>query len=279
MSAVLVCPICERPLSREDATYRCPAGHSFDVAREGYVNLLRQPYPGDTREMLRARRAFLDAGHYRPLAEAVASRVVAHLAAIRPDAAALLDTGCGEGYYTAAVDGALRQRLPAARIDCYGLDVAKEAVRLAARRAPGATFVVGNVNDHLPFAGASLAVVLDVFAPRNPAEFARVLAPGGLLMVVIPGQGHLAEPRAALGLLEVEPDKERHVAAQLAAGFVLAEREALELSLRLSGADLANLVAMTPSARHVAPEAYDRARHMAGFAATASFVLLAFRRR
>lgn len=279
MSAALVCPICELPLGREESAYRCAAGHSFDVAREGYVNLLRRPYPGDTKEMLRARRAFLDAGHYRPLAEAVASRVVAHLAAARPDAATLLDAGCGEGYYTAAVCGALRQRLPGLRADCYGLDVAKEAVRLAARRAPGATFVVGNVNDRLPFADASLAVVLDVFAPRNPAEFGRVLAPGGLLLVVIPGPGHLAEPRAALGLLEIEPDKERHVATQLASAFVLADREALELPLRLSGVDLANLVAMSPSARHVAPEAYDRARQLDGFAATASFVLLALRRR
>lgn len=279
MSAVLVCPVCERPLSREDATYRCAAGHSFDVAREGYVNLLRQPYPGDTREMLRARRAFLDAGHYRPLAMAVAARVVAHLAATGAGVAALLDAGCGEGYYTAAVCGALRERLPGLRADCYGLDVAKDAVRLAARRAPGATFVVGNVKDRLPFADASLAVALDIFAPRNPGELARVLAPDGLLLVVIPAPGHLAELRSALGLLEVEPDKERHVAEQLAADFALADREALELPLRLSGADLASLVAMSPSARHVPPDAYDRARGMDGVAVTASFVLLAVRRR
>ncbi len=276
---MLLCPICELPLGREGAAYRCPAGHNFDLAREGYVNLLRRPYPGDTKEMLRARRAFLDAGHYEPLAAALASRVVAHLAETGTEMPRLLDAGCGEGYYTAAICRAVRDRLPHARLDCYGVDVAKEAARLASRRVPEATFVVGNVKDRLPFADASLAVVLDVFAPRNAAEFARVLARGGLLLIAIPAPEHLAELRDTLSLLEVEPDKEIHVAAQLAADFTLADRQALELPLRLSGADLANLVAMSPSARHVPPDAYDRARRMEAFAVTASFVLLAFRRR
>src|SRR5258708_36502586 len=108
---MLICPVCERPLARESTVYRCPAGHSFDIAREGYVNLLRAPSPGDTRDMLRARRAFLDAGHYFPLVEAIAARTADRLATSAADAsAAVLDAGCGEGTYIAAVAAHLRRR-------------------------------------------------------------------------------------------------------------------------------------------------------------------------
>jgi 23S rRNA (guanine745-N1)-methyltransferase len=278
---MLICPICERPLSRGGAVYRCPIGHSFDIAREGYVNLSRAPTSGDTPAMLRARRAFLDTGHYLPLIEAIAAYTADGLAASAVNApAAILDAGCGEGTYIAAVAAQLRERayLLSTAI-CYGLDVSRAAARMAARRHHDITFVVASLKGRIPFADGSLAGVLNVFAPRNAAEFARVLAPGGLLLVVIPGERHLAEARAAFGLLRVEPEKERHVVALLAGDFTCAAVTPLEFPLSLIGEDLAHLIAMSPSAHHIAPETLERARQTPRFIVTASFILLAFRRR
>ncbi len=273
---MLVCPICELALTREGPRYHCPNAHSFDIARDGYVNLLRVPYPGDTRAMLQARRAFLDAGHYRPLAADIAAHVRDHLCA-NTATPAVLDIGCGEGTYIATVAGALNAaNIPAT---CFGLDVAKDAVSMAAKRHPGVQFLVANTRSRLPFAAASLGTLLCVFAPRNPQEFARVLAPGGLFLVAMPSPQHLREARAAFGLLDVEPEKERHIQAQFAGDFILAGTEPIEYTLTLTGPDLANLILMSPSARHVAPAQLDRARNADQFAVTASFVVQRYRRR
>jgi 23S rRNA (guanine745-N1)-methyltransferase len=269
---MLTCPICDLPIDRDGPRYHCPNAHSFDLAREGYVNLLRAPYPGDTRAMLHARRAFLDAGHYRPLADDIAAHVQAHLRARADSAApAILDVGCGEGTYIAAVADALKATNISA--SCFGFDVAKDAVSMAAKRHRNVQFLVANTRSRLPFAGASLDVLLCVFAPRNPPEFARVLAPGGLFLVAMPSPRHLREARAAFGLLDVEPEKERHVQAQFASDFILVGAETQEYPLTLDGPDLANLILMSPSARHIAPAELARARATEHLTVTASFVV------
>jgi 23S rRNA (guanine745-N1)-methyltransferase len=276
---MLICPVCAAPLTREERAFRCANGHSFDLARQGYVHLIGSRHPGDTKPMLQARRAFLAAGHYRPLADALADLALAHLAsqrAARPAGAAppaILDAGCGEGYYIGRLCRTLADAGIAAR--CFGLDVAKEAVRMAAAHAPEVQFLVADIKGRLPFADASLDVLLNVFAPRNPAEFARVLAPGGLLLVAIPTPAHLAELRAILPLLAIEDQKREHVLAQLAGAFALAASRELAYELALDPAEARLLITMTPSHHHLDMDDLDRALAAAPVRVTAAFSILA----
>jgi 23S rRNA (guanine745-N1)-methyltransferase len=279
---MLICPICATPLTWGDHTMhamRCASGHSFDRAREGYVNLLSDRVAGqtgDTKAMLHARRRFLDHGYYAPLAAAVNRMTRAHLAGQAEwDAPALLDAGCGEGYYIAA----LQRELAATGTPhhCYGADVAKDGVRLAAKRYPDISFIVADIWKGLPFASGSLHALLNIFAPRNAAEFGRILVPGGLLLIVIPGPRHLEELRSALDLLGIEPQKEQHIVEQLAGSFVLRQRESLDYQLTLDPQAIADLITMTPNYRHRAPDAPTIATAPTQ-PTTASFILLAFER-
>ncbi|MFI5271953.1 MAG: putative RNA methyltransferase [Ktedonobacterales bacterium] len=276
---MLTCPVCEQPLARTDSGLRCPHGHSFDRARAGYVHLATSRQPGDTKAMLLARRAFLERGHYAPLAALIERLAVARytaLPAVEPPLA-VLDVGCGEGYYVGGVRRALAAALPVPPL-CFGLDVAKDAARLAAGRHPEVSFVVADVRARLPFASASVGLLLDVFAPRHPAEFARVVAPGGAALIVIPAPDHLAELRAALPLLAIEAEKDRHIAQRLGDAFILARTHTLDFALTLAAADLANLLAMTPNAWHATSEAAAAAGSLAPLAAGAAFRVLEFHR-
>jgi 23S rRNA (guanine745-N1)-methyltransferase len=256
MSVDLRCPVCAEPLTPGERAFTCPTGHSFDRARQGYVNLLRPTrLRGDTPEMLQARRRFLDVGWYAPLANALAEVVGAWLAmagaTLPPDARALLDAGCGEGYYLSALADALAPALAAGGWRLYGLDLAKDAVRMAAGRASHAalplTWLVANSKDRLPFADAGLGALLTIFAPRHAEEFARVVAPGGLLLVVTPTGEHLAEARAALPwLLAPEPAKDDRLRATLEGAFSLEETRPVSFMLALDAAALTELAQMTP---------------------------------
>lgn len=161
----------------------CGNNHSFDLAAEGYVNLLLKKgrrEPGDSPEMVRARRAFLRAGHYRAVAEAVK-------AALGRIEGVVLDAGCGEGWYTA--------QLHAPRRDVVGIDVARTAIRFAAKADPASTYAVASVSD-TPLDDGAAAAVVDIFGPVGADEYARVLAPDGVLVAVHPGPDHLTALRA-----------------------------------------------------------------------------------
>lgn len=248
----LRCPVCAAPLVSGERAFTCANGHSFDRARQGYVNLLRPTrLRGDTPEMLRARRRFLDAGWYAPLADALTEMVGAWLAedgeALSVETHALLDAGCGEGYYLGALASALAPTLDAGGWRLYGLDLSKDAVRMAAARSRRVTWVVASSKDRLPFGDAGLGALLCVFAPRDPEEFARVVAPGGSLLVVTPASEHLAEARAALPwLLTPEPAKDERLRATLDGAFALAEARPISFSLALDAAALTDLAEMTP---------------------------------
>lgn len=236
----LTCPFCGLALHRAEGAYRCTSNHAFDLAREGYLNLLpvqqkKSRAPGDSADMIRARRSFLQAGHYAPLRDAA-------LALLRPlHAHSLLDLGCGEGWYTAALAGALAE--PA---EVTGIDIAKDAIRLAAKQYPGITWLVGS-SAALPLADGSVDVVASLFAPLPAAEIARVLRPGGHLLVAVPGAGHLHALRAAL-FDEVRPHEPEKFLAQLASSFTLAERQSIGFPLRLDARALHDLLLMTPYA-------------------------------
>jgi 23S rRNA (guanine745-N1)-methyltransferase len=250
----LLCPVCRDPLAESAADtpfLACGRGHRFDAARQGYFNLLTgagTKFQADTAEMVQARVDFLGAGHYRPMAEELA-RLVAESV---PAARAVLDAGAGTGYYLQAVSAAL----PAA--DVLALDISKFALRRAARALPAATCLVWDVWRPLPLADASVDVVLNVFAPRNAAEFRRVLRDNGILAVVTPQPGHLREIRALAGMLDIGDEKESRVAEALADHFRPGQTQHCEYPMQLSAADIRNVALMGPSARHLDRDALDR---------------------
>ena len=236
----LRCPVCRQHLERVERALRCPLGHSFDMARQGYADLTagRMPHVGDTAEMVADRAAFLAAGHYDFIAAALARTA-------GPAAGLVVDAGTGTGHYLARVLDAA----PAAT--GLGLDVSKPALRRAARAHPRAAAVLADLWRPLPLADASAAVLIDVFAPRNGAEFRRVLRPDGVLLVVTPAADHLAELVTAHGLLQVDPAKAARVEEALGEHFTAGPADTLRRSLRLTAAEASTLIGMTPSARHV----------------------------
>ncbi|UED85988.1 putative RNA methyltransferase [Streptomyces profundus] len=240
---VLRCPVCEAVLAPGERSLRCPSGHAFDVARQGYVSLLTGAAPGanaDTAAMVTARAAFLDAGHYAPLSAALA-RLAGELS---PPDAVSLDVGGGTGHHHARVLDALPR--------AFGLtlDLSKHALRRAARAHPRMGAAAGDIWRGLPVRTAAVDLLLNVFAPRNGPEFRRVLAPGGALLVVTPEPGHLAELREARGLLSIDPAKDERLRRTLAEHFEQRHTEALEFPLALTADEATALVAMGPSAHH-----------------------------
>ncbi|WP_285777794.1 putative RNA methyltransferase [Microtetraspora sp. NBRC 13810] len=248
---LLVCPICRGALTLAGGAARCAGGHGFDVARQGYVSLLvgsRAPGTADSAEMVAARHDFLAAGHYDPLAARLAEAVRAAL----PDAGGVvLDAGAGTGHYLSAVltGGAGETSRGIA------MDVSKHAARRAARARGRIGAVVADVWRPLPVRDAAVDVVVNVFAPRNGPEFARVLRPEGRLVVVTPAPDHLEPLVGRLGLLSVDEDKERRVGESLRGGFTEVERRHEEFVLELGPDQVAAVVGMGPSAWHHDPGA------------------------
>ncbi len=231
-----ICPVCRAPLSTEGASWSCVQGHSFDVSREGYINLLlvqqkKSRHPGDTPASLQARREFLDAGHYAPLRQAL----IGQMPTQRPQN--WLDIGCGEGYYTSAM------RDHADRV--IGLDIAKAGVQMAAQRYPGIKWVVGSAVA-LPLAADSLDGCSSLFAPVSQ-DIVRVMRRGAMLMVVTPDTDHLFSLRQAL-FEEVRPHQPQRIVQSLPAGLEAVTQHAIRFELKLQQADLKGLLAMTPYA-------------------------------
>lgn len=257
---MLACPHCGLELAAEGRAVRCAAGHSFDVARQGYLSLLAGDAgagTGDTAAMVAARAEFLGAGHFRPVAEAVcaaAGEALAADGAAEGGAAdgnaaggAVVDLGAGTGYYLGQVLRGVPEAVGLA------LDLSKFAARRAAREHPRLGAVVCDAWRRLPVRDGVASVVLNVFAPRNGPELARILAPGGRLVVVTPEAGHLGELVAALGLLRVDEGKARRVEEKLGAYFIRVDDEVRSFELSLAHRDIATVVGMGPSAWHTDP--------------------------
>ncbi|RZQ64786.1 putative RNA methyltransferase [Amycolatopsis suaedae] len=238
--AALRCSVCAAGVTLDGRTLRCARGHAFDLAKQGYVNLLHARVPAgtaDTTEMVAARAEFLAAGHYAPLADAIAD-------AVPSGDGLVVDAGAGTGYYLAAV----LDRAPGAT--GLALDVSAVALRRAAKAHPAITAAVWNLWEPWPVADDSAAVLLNVFAPRNGAEFARVLRPGGTLVVASPGPGHLAE-LADLGLLGIGAGKEQRLDESLSEWFVAADRRQVRLPLTLDPGAVRAVVRMGPAGHHL----------------------------
>lgn len=247
----LACPLDGTPLHCTGSAWTCTSGHSFDIASQGYANLLpvqhkRSRDPGDSKEMVAARRRFLTAGFYQPIAAAVGRAVLAGLPA---DATiSCLDAGCGEGYYLRQLAAAAGDKQTLALL---GLDISKWAVLSAAKqdRRPG--WVVGT-NARLPVLPGTLDRVLCLFGFPVYPEFARVLKPGGQLIQVDAGPDHLRELREII-YPSLKP--ERPAEMQTPAGFRRLPTQALRFPIKLTSAgQIADLLAMTPHLHRASAE-------------------------
>ncbi|WP_375388836.1 putative RNA methyltransferase [uncultured Amnibacterium sp.] len=234
----LACPVCLAPLARHGASLRCTAGHAFDVARQGYAALATgSTVPGDTAAMVADRVAFLAAGHYAAIHEAVAATVPA--AAHR-----IADLACGPATYLARALDAAPEALG------VGIDVSAAAARAAAKAHPRAAAATADLRRRVPLATASIDAALVVFGPRDGAELDRVLAPGGTATVVVPEEDHLAQLREPFGMLGLAPDKERRLVERMRplapqGSQVVRERRLLDPE------DVARVVLMGPSGHHL----------------------------
>jgi 23S rRNA (guanine745-N1)-methyltransferase len=250
-----------------DGRVACARRHSFDVARSGYINLLqpqdrKSPRPGDRADIRAARRRFLARGFETPLTEAILA-----LLTLDPDDA-VLEVGCGEGHYLAAI---------AARFGCegYGLDISVTAIDAAARRHPALHWVVANGDRSLPYADASFRVVASVTARRNVAEFRRVLRDDGTLVVVVPAPDDLIELRTAILGEGIARDRVAGTRTSFAPFFTLARHERIRHVARLDPGSIRD--AMTASYRALRASQRTRLAALADLDVTLSRDALLFR--
>jgi 23S rRNA (guanine745-N1)-methyltransferase len=274
----LRCPNCAASLSVAGRTLACAHGHAFDLARQGYVALTPPRHKsarGDSANMVAARESFLTAGHYAPIAAAITAAARAQVKPVIGRAPLIVDLGAGTGYYLAA----LLQERPDWR--GLALDASRPALRRALGAHPRIAAVACDVWQELPVQDGRAALLLNVFAPRNGPEIARVLAPGGALIVVTPTPRHLRALSDDLGLLEVDADKQDRLRATLSPRLEPVARRQLEFEMTLPRSDVQALITMGPSAHHLdIGELADRLSHMPeSRRLTASLAIETFRHR
>jgi len=276
---VFACPACGEPLPRVDRTFRCVNGHAFDVAKEGYVNLLlaqhrRSKDPGYSKEMIAGRRQFFEAGHYRPLADGVADVIISSLPDI-PERV-VLDAGCGEGYYLRRLRARLADQRQDAGTILTGLDISKHGIRVAARRDPLGLYAVAS-SYRMPVLPSRIDVLLTHFSPLSGEDFRRVVAPGGVMLVGGPGEGHLFSFKELL----YDTPAHHEPADTLAhiPGFEPIGTHRIQYKLALRGpGQVANLLLMTPFYWSVDQETQARLAHLDALDTEVDVVVHAYRR-
>ena len=262
----LICPICGNELTKTDRSYCCENHHSFDIARQGYVNLLtvQQKHsldPGDTREQVLSRRAFLEAGFYAPILKALEDAARSY-----GISGEILDVGCGEGYYC----GNLSRQLG---LPMTGLDISKEAVRCAAAKYKGPLWLCGTAA-HIPVESHSVSLLSSLFALTLPEEFLRVLRKDGYFFQVLAAPDHL------MGLKSIIYDriirKEKDSQPELP-GFQRLKSIHIRFPLELQGVQIQNLFSMTPHVFRIGREGAARLRETTSLSDTASCILNIYR--
>ncbi len=241
MNSLFICPNCSCALEKKGNSFFCENRHCFDIAKQGYINLLQSnqsssKHHGDDRLMVKARRDFLEKGFYSELKDRLCDDIT-HCAE-KPSV--LIDAGCGEGYYTRAVAESLKRKnaLSAAG----GIDISKDAVSAAAKAGGNIQYAVASVYD-MPVKSETADIVLNIFAPGAFDEFYRILTPGGLLVVVYPLENHLIELKQAVYDEVYKNDSIPSVPK----GFSLISSREIKQVLHLeSNEDIVNLFKMTP---------------------------------
>lgn len=265
---LLMCPVCRNALLLADKTWRCESNHSYDVAKQGYVNLhvvqhKHSKNPGDTAESVQARRAFLSAGFYAPLQQAVVN-IIRDL-----HIDSLLDIGCGEGYYTDAMQAEVSQ--------CIGVDIAKNAVQVAAKLNKKINWVVGT-GAVLPVLDQTIDLCTSLFSPIPEQEILRVLKHQGYLLVVTPAKSHLYAMREAL-FGEVNPHEPHKFVEQLNENFELIRDVVVDAPMQLQQQDLKDLIAMTPYAYKAKPDLRQHLEAKQSFDLAAQFQIYLFQKK
>lgn len=263
----LICPICATQLNLAGKQYVCAQNHSFDIARQGYVNLLtvQQKHslnPGDTREQVLARREFLEAGYYAPIAQTLID--TARELGITGQ---ILDVGCGEGYYSAQLADVLDAPLT-------GLDISKEAVRCAAAKYKGKQWLCATAA-HIPVEDGSVSLLMSLFALTLPQEFHRVLKQDGYYFQVLAAQDHLLKLKDIIYDKLTFKDKDT---VPTLPGFELVKSIPIRFSFTVEGKQVQNLFSMTPHVFRIGRDGAERLRNTQCLTDTASCVLNVYRR-
>ena len=265
------CPVCGAALTKKDRSLVCPAGHCYDYAKSGYVNLLMSQQGGlhgDDRPMVRARTAFLSAGHYKPLFDLIFETLCPCL----PEEPRIMDAGCGEGWYTQMLSDALVAR--GDRPQTVGVDISRDALAAAAKRKFGAEFAVASLF-HVPLPDGWADGILNVFAPDCMDEYFWILKPGGYLLKVIPLEEHLLELKQAVysSVYENEVSPPEHP------GFTLVSDTKLRFTLTLEDNEtVRNLFAMTPYGRKTSPADLAKLDTVGSLQTRVAFSLLLYRK-
>lgn len=269
---MLICPVCAKPLDKVNSAMKCASGHSFDISSSGYCNLLTGTkagqWIGDSKEMVAARRSFLDSGAYQPLRDAVCKKAK-KLASF--DNACVLDAGCGEGYYTREIASFLSDK----PVTIIGMDISKSATQYAAKRDKLTTYVTASCF-RMPVADNSIDLLLSLFAPSAPEEFSRVLKPDGKVLQVVPGARHLWELKEAVYSEPYLNREEKHTLD----GFALTEKESIEYTAEITSPErIQALFSMTPYYHRTPKDGIDRLNALKQIRLTLSFLILVFEKK
>lgn len=256
------CPLCQQSLVLTDKTFKCANNHSFDQAKQGYVNLLPVQFkhskePGDNKSMVQARRAFLDKGFYQPLVDNMLLLYKKYADLSAP----LFDAGCGEGFYT--------HQHKTDNNSVYGVDIAKETIKIAAKRYQDCFFSVATLSD-LPFENDYFGWIYSVYAPILEQEFSRILKSSGYLLTVTPAENHLFELKS---LIYTKANK-HDVSKEVIENLNLVEEQRLNYTMNFTNSDdVLNLLAMTPFAFKASSEVIDLLKQQTSFTCQADFIL------
>lgn len=230
---ILICPNCGENLSYTETRFVCPRNHCFDIAKEGYVNLLlpnqkKSKDPGDDKTMINARQEYLNNGYYQPLRDEICKIID------RSNAEVILDAGCGTGYYT--------NNLDSNKYQICGVDISKHAIKIASKNNKDNLYIVASIFS-LPIESKSIDIILNIFAPKPKVEFERVLKNDGLIIEVVPGKKHLRELKTVIYEKEFLENKEKYAFEN----FKLEQTQRLSYSKKFNNAhDIINLLKMTP---------------------------------
>lgn len=265
------CPVCKKRFTQKERSLVCENGHCFDLSKKGYVNLLRPSKSGGVRHgddklMVAARTAFLGAGFYDTLRDAVTEAVSSHA----KENAVILDAGCGEGFYTSHIRSALSEK----KALVYGIDVSKDAVHAASVRDKALRLAVASIFD-IPVENESIDIMVNLFAPYDASEFSRVLKRNGLLVRVFPRERHLWELKTAV----YDVPYENEIDTLALNGFTLLEKRALAFPLMLEKQEyIDTLFKMTPYYYKTSREGQAKLRALASLQTHAEFLLAVYRK-